>query len=162
MTAEALRCWSDSLTVHPSVHVSPVDVESILTCFSDWVLVLFELFVRHHLASVGISDNIVVFNIGIDMFARHIVHSHTLHFNKFNYNLDNIINHINSDKYIDKSEVSSGRTGSLGVVAIYSCTLLKGHSNQVAILYLIFSGRTAAVCNVVSRVVDSALARCDI
>jgi hypothetical protein len=71
VTAKALRGRSDGFAIHTGVHVPPVNVKSILTCISYLVFVLLEFLVAHHDASVSVSDNIVIFNVGVNMFASH-------------------------------------------------------------------------------------------
>ena len=67
MSTEALTCGSHGLAIHARLHVPPVHIQSVLTSFSHLVLVLFELFLRHHLSIISIANNLLILNIGLHM-----------------------------------------------------------------------------------------------
>ena len=86
VTTKALRSRADGFAVHACVHIPPVNVKSILTSTSYLVFVFFEFLIAHHNASISVTDDIVIFNIGINVLASHLIHMHSLHFNN-NYKL---------------------------------------------------------------------------
>jgi hypothetical protein len=56
VAAKALRSWSYRSAII-SVSIPPRDIEPVLSCLSDIILELLELFLTHHLASICISDD---------------------------------------------------------------------------------------------------------
>ena len=73
MTAEALTGRSDRLAVLPCLHISPVDVETVLALLADASFVGLELCFAHHLATVVITDDSLILEIGLHMCCSLIV-----------------------------------------------------------------------------------------
>jgi hypothetical protein len=74
MAAETLGSGADRLAVLASLHVPPVHVESIFAGFPYFCLVGIEFCFTHHLATIGVSHNLFVFEVGLYVFCGLAVH----------------------------------------------------------------------------------------
>jgi len=74
MSAEAARCWTDRPTVLACFLVTPRDVEPILACFLDFILVGFELDLTHHFTVVSTAHDLLILNVGLDMLCGLTIH----------------------------------------------------------------------------------------
>ena len=74
MAAKALTSWSNRFTIRTSLHVPPMDIQSVLSLLSDTSLIFLKLLFTHHLAAVVDADNLLVLDVGLDMFSSHAIH----------------------------------------------------------------------------------------
>lgn len=91
--AKALRGRADCAAVLTRLHVAPVHIEAILAGFSDLLLVGFKLSLRHHFASVVVTHNLLVLNVGLDVFlgfvGKDVLLNLVFHFQNANVQVNN-------------------------------------------------------------------------
>ena len=80
VTAETLSCRSNGFAILTCLHVSPVDVQSILSPLSDTGFELLKLGWTHHFATVSIANYLVVLNVRLDVFSVFAIKLKPLHF----------------------------------------------------------------------------------
>ena len=78
MSAEALRCGADGFAIL-AVGIPPMHIQSISSRFSHFCFVCFEFLFGHHLSTIVHANNIIVFNIGINMLPRISIHNNSIH-----------------------------------------------------------------------------------
>ena len=74
MAAKALTSRSNRFTIRTSLHVPPMDIQSVLSLLSDTSLIFLKLLLTHHLAAVVDANNLLVLDVGLDMFSSHAIH----------------------------------------------------------------------------------------
>ena len=78
MTAEALTRRPNRLAIRSRLHVAPVSVQSVGALLPDTGLVLLELLLAHHLATVVVSHDLFILNVSLDVTGGITAHMDSL------------------------------------------------------------------------------------
>lgn len=90
MTTEALAGWSDRFAIVACLHVSPVGVQPMFPGFTHFVLISLELSFGHHLATISVAYDAIVFDVRLHVSGGFVLDDQSLHhfYNlKFDLNL---------------------------------------------------------------------------
>ena len=91
MSTEALTGRSNGFTVL-TIHITPMHIQSILSFFSYLLLILFKFLFTHHFTVICISNDVVVFNVSVNVPLGTFVHNNPFHILIWNYLFWNFIN----------------------------------------------------------------------